>query len=95
MNTLYKQLLNAKNIIALLEQENPTYGLWNSIAAQLEFIAQDFDSLGNFKHSADEQRVKDIILGVQAIREIDASQPDFADLLCEIDYQYKKLYNIG
>lgn len=85
----------AKSIVSDFEQENPDFGLWKSISAQLDFILDDFDASGNFKKSSDMERVKKIILGVQAIREIEAGNPELADLLCEIDYHYKKLYPPG
>ena len=94
MNTLLKTK-EAKNIIAKLEEENPDYNLWHSISSQLNFILNDFDSSGNHKKEANTSRVKEIIMGVQAIREIDAGNPELAELLCEIDYEYKKLYGLA
>ncbi len=86
---------NAKNILGKLEKENPGFNLWHSISSQLNFILDDFDSSGNHKKQASKERVKEIIIGIQAIREIDAGNPELADLLCEIDYEYKKLYGLN
>ncbi len=61
-------------------------------SAQLEFIADDFDEYGNFKNSADVEKVKKIILGLQSIREIEPGNPVLSGLLCEIDCQYKTIY---
>jgi hypothetical protein len=85
----------AKDVLAKLEKENPDFNLWHSISSQLNFILDDFDSSGNHKKQASKERVKEIIIGVQAIREIDAGNPKLADLLCEIDYEYKKLYGLN
>ncbi len=93
MNTLLKAK-KAKNILSKLEKENPDYNLWQSISSQLSYILNDFDSSGNHKKEAVKERVQEIIMGVQAIREIDAGNPELADLLCEIDYEYKKLYGL-
>jgi hypothetical protein len=92
MNILNVDISIAKALIADLLLENPDFGLWKSISAQLEFIADDFDEDGNFKNSANVENVKKIILGLQSIREIEPGNPELSDLLCEIDYQYKKLY---
>ncbi|HFB65138.1 MAG TPA: hypothetical protein ENJ60_06315 [Aeromonadales bacterium] len=94
MNILLKTK-KAKDILAKLEKENPDYNLWHSISSQLNFIIDDFDAYGNQKKEADKKRVKEIIMGVQAIREIDSGNPELADMLCEIDYEYKKSYGIS
>jgi len=93
MNTLLKAK-KAKNILSQLEKQNPDYNLWKSISSQLNFVLNDFDSSGNHKKEAVKERVKEIIMGIQAIREIDAGNPELADLLCEIDYEYKKSYGL-
>ena len=84
----------AKGIITRLEKENPDYNLWHSISSQLDFIINDFDIHGNPKRTADKESVKEIIIGVQAIREIDAGNPELAELLCDVDYEFKKLYGL-
>jgi len=93
MNILLKTK-KAHDVLTKLEKENPDYSLWRSISSQLNFILDDFDLSGNHKKVADKDRVKEIIMGIQAIREIDAGNPELADILCEIDYEYKKLYGL-
>ena len=93
MNILFTAK-KAHDVLAKLEKENPDYNLWRSISSQLKFILDDFDLSGNHKKEADTERVKEIIMGIQAIREIDAGNPELADILCEIDYEYKKLYGL-
>ena len=90
----YKNAIQAKKIVSSLRSDNPDHNLWISVENQLNFILNDFDRLGNFKKSADKEKVSKIILGVQAVREIDAGDEKLADLLCEIDYEYKSLYSI-
>ncbi|MGI9283267.1 MAG: immunity protein Tsi6 family protein [Endozoicomonas sp.] len=74
--------------------ENPDYSLWKSIEAQLRFMLNDFDDKGKCRKSANLERVDAIIIGVQAIRELDTGNPQLSDLLCNIDYNYKKIYHI-
>ncbi|MGR8929557.1 MAG: immunity protein Tsi6 family protein [Gammaproteobacteria bacterium] len=85
----------AKETVYTLLEENPDFDLWKSIYAQLDFILSDFDSTGKHKRMANKDRVREIILGVQAIREIEAGNPELADLLCNIDYEYKKYYGVS
>lgn len=94
MNALKTNIMKARSLIDVLVQENPGFPLWNSINAQLGFIENDFDAEGNFRKNADVEMVKKIILGVQSIREIEPGNPELSDLLCEIDYQYKKSYGL-
>jgi hypothetical protein len=61
----------AKFEIDDLRNESPSYNLWSSISSQLDFILDDFDASGEFKNKAAIERVKQIIIGVQAVREIE------------------------
>ncbi len=91
---IFSYTKKARLILTDLERENPKYLLRKSISAQLDFILDDFNSAGEPKKAADKESVKKIILGVQAVREIEVGNPKLADLLCEIDYEYKKLYGL-
>ena len=93
MNTFLKAQ-KAKDILTELEKENPGFNLWTSISAQLNFILNDFDSSGNHKKDANKNRVDELILGVQSIREIEPGNPELSELLCDINYEYKKLYDL-
>lgn len=87
--------LNAKKAkleIETLLKQNPSFNLWSSINAQLVYVLNDFDVSGNFKGCAEKERVSQIVMGVQAVREIESQNAPLADLLFEIDYEYKKLY---
>jgi hypothetical protein len=87
--------INAARIIAdEIYKKSQNFPIINSIKYQLDFIADDFDCSGNFKFTAAKENVERLILGVQAVREIEPIYPEFADLLCEIDYEYKCLYGI-
>ncbi|UUA74888.1 immunity protein Tsi6 family protein [Cellvibrio sp. QJXJ] len=84
----------AQSIVDALLQKNPDFPLWRSIKNQLDFIESDFEVSGSFKSNSNIEMVRNIILGVQSIREVEQGNPELSDLLCEIDYQYKKLYGL-
>lgn len=92
---IFKNSKKANDILSKLKIDNPDFRLWDSLHNQIEFILSDFDTIGNFKKSARTEDVKKIIIGVQAIREIEQGNPSLADLLCEIDYEYKKAYGLN
>ncbi|EIK42930.1 hypothetical protein O59_001211 [Cellvibrio sp. BR] len=94
MNLLNTNIAQAQSLVDALLQENPDFPLWRSIKNQLDFIESDFEVSGSFKKKSDLEMVKRIILGVQSIREVEPGNPELSDLLCEIDYQYKKLYGL-
>ncbi len=94
MKSIYENTIDAKSKIIDLIKENGAFPLWNSILAQLNFIEDDLSPDGNIKSSAELEEVKKIILGVQAIREIEPGNSELADLLCKIDYDYKKYYGL-
>ena len=91
-NKLFNKTLNAVKIIAGLRIQAPEFQLWKSIEEQLNFIISDFSIAGKFLHQANTERVNQIIIGMQTVREIESTDPALADLLCEIDYEYKTLY---
>lgn len=95
MNNLFSKAISAKNTISKIRSQAPDFQLWKSIEAQLNFIISDFSDSGVFLNQADKDRVSQIIMGLQAVREIESSDPQLADLLCEIDYEYKSFYSIG
>jgi hypothetical protein len=66
-----------------------------SIKNQLSFIKDDLEQSQPFALKADRADVQRIILGVQAVREIESQNEELADLLCDIDYGYKQLYGIS
>lgn len=92
MTALYEKLVKAKKAIEALLSDSPSYQLWRSIEVQINFILSDFSSSGVFLKKTNTGRVNQIILGLQAIREIETSHSEFADLLCQIDCEYKELY---
>jgi len=94
MIDLLNKTRNTATIITKLKTQSPEHQLWKSIEAQLNFIISDFSIGGDFLHQADAERVSQIIIGLQAVREIESTDPSLADALCEIDYEYKALYKI-
>jgi hypothetical protein len=93
-NNLFNKTVSAEKIITQLRNQAPEIQLWKSIEAQLNFIISDFSINGDFLHQANTERVSQIIIGLQAVREIESTDPELADALCEIDYEYKDLYAI-
>ena len=66
-----------------------------SIIKQLDFIKNDLEISQSGILKASKVDVQRIILGVQAVREIESQNEKLADLLCDIDYEYKKLHGIS
>lgn len=56
----------------------PSFPLYVSIEGQLGYMKRVLDG-----HEKDRSRLKDIIVGVYAVREFDESDPEFARLLKE------------
>lgn len=94
MINIFKEASITKLTVTGLLTENPGHPLWKSIAVQLDFILQDFDDNGACLKSAPKSRVSELIIGVQAVREIEMEFPDLADALCNIDHAYKTQYGI-
>lgn len=95
MTELYLKIKKVEKIIVDLVANDPDFLLWKSILSQILYIVSDFDGFGICKKLADIEDVKKIILGLQAVREIESGNPDFADLLCDMDYEYKSIYGVS
>jgi hypothetical protein len=54
----------------------PGIAMFSSIVAQIEYVAQVLKG-----HESDRSRMKDIIVGHYAARELEGSDPEFAELL--------------
>jgi len=91
---LFESTQAANKEVSKLIAENPDFALWQSLYNQIGFIQQDFDEKGVFKKRAELERVSELILGIQAVREVEANNPELAELLCDIDYEYKSLYGL-
>ncbi|MBB3167495.1 immunity protein Tsi6 family protein [Simiduia aestuariiviva] len=91
----FNKIENAKRQIDSLLLKNPNYQLLQSIHNQLLFIIGDFDENGKILKKNKKNDVEKLILGVQAIRELDTSFPELSDLLCDIDFEYKGEYGIS
>ncbi|GAB1261917.1 immunity protein Tsi6 family protein [Aurantivibrio plasticivorans] len=75
-----------------LNQSTPRYQLMLSISAQLDFILKDLNKDGTIKNLASENDVERIVMGTQAVRELEPSFPDLSDRICKIAYEYKRHY---
>jgi len=60
------------------KNEFPTFDILQSIVAQLQYMASVLS--GN---NSDKSRMKEIIVGLYAIREFEESDPEFADALMQ------------
>lgn len=92
---ILKRIENASQIIKKQFPSSKLTGTMESIINQLDFIKDDLEKSQPFIPTANNADVERIILGVQAIREIEAQNEELSDLLCDIDYEYKKLYGIS
>ena len=94
-NQKMKILTDVDNALKIVENNlanMPEDNLMQSILAQLKFIKKDL-SCGI--PGSDNSRRNEIIIGLQAVRELETSFPEFSDLLCEIDYDYKSLFGLN
>jgi hypothetical protein len=92
---ILKRIEEASQIIKKQFPSSKLTETMESIRNQLVFIKNDLEKSQPFTPKANKADVERIILGVQAIREIEAQNEELADLLCDIDYEYKKLYGIS
>lgn len=76
----------AKNIIESRMNEAPNFILYQSIGAQIDYVCEIV--LGENK---DKTRLKDINVGVYAVREFEESDPELAEELMNIQFIADKL----
>ena len=75
----------AQQLTADAVAANPTSQLFGGIANQLRAIRQDVERGGPFDPSIQAR----VTLGVLAVREFEQTDPEYADLLHEINFQYR------
>lgn len=92
---IIKKIEDASQIISRRFPSSMLNETMESINNQLDFIKNDLEKSLPFTPQANKADVERIILGVQAVREIESQNEELADLLCDIDYEYKKLYGIS
>ncbi|GEM_PF-2562387 len=68
-------------------RKSPEWQTLQVIQKQLIAIEEDLKNQGTSK----DELKKRINIGLISVREFEADDPDFADLLQKIDYRYKKL----
>jgi len=88
---LYILLDKAINMLNERLSKAPDWQVLKMIKAQLEAIQSDV----NGKGSLDNEQIKNINIGILAVREFEADDPEFADILIKIDYlfsEYNKFY---
>ena len=66
---------------------SPAYGVYLHAREQLESIRSALLS-GNATGNG---KVLSVDLGVMAVKELDTSDPEYADKLCLVDFLYKKI----
>ncbi len=91
-NKILSEVYDAIEVARKHLANTPEDNLMQSILAQLRFIEKD---LTKGVPEKDHSKRNEIIIGIQSIRELDDSFPELANLLCEIDYEYKTLYGLN
>lgn len=92
---ILKKIEDASQIIKKRFPGSKLTETMKSIRNQLDFIKNDLEKSQPYTPKAKKADVERIILGVQSVREIESQNEELADLLCDIDYEYKKLYGIS
>lgn len=83
---LRQKVVSAMTMAMELERKYPEGWSVESVMAQLKYLLKFASG-----ETDDRSRLKDIILGVQAVREIDALDEEFADLLMRINREVDNL----
>jgi Tsi6 len=76
----------AKAMCEQMRKDLPKYELLNSIALQIDYVHGCLSD-----PQFDRSRLKEIIVGVYAVREFDASDPEFAKALHRVQYIASRL----
>lgn len=77
----FQVLQNAKRLVSTRLTSAPDFTIFQSIDAQLDYVEKVLrDS------SADRSRLKDINVGLYAVREFEESDPEFAEELKKVQY---------
>jgi hypothetical protein len=77
----------AKNMTEERLIQFPNYGPYIHAAEQIDFIEKVLDE----KRPPTEQEMDAIDIALMAIKELDSSEPEYSDSLCELSFQFKKL----
>lgn len=81
-NTIEK----AKNIVVSRLRDAPEFKIHQSISAQIDYMSDLVLGV-----SKDKSRLKDINVGVYAVREFNESDPELAEVLMKIQFMADKL----
>jgi RNA recognition motif-containing protein len=92
---ILKKIDDASQIIKKQFSSSKLNETMKSITNQLDFIKNDLEKSKPYTPTANRKDVERIIIGLQAVREVESQNEELADLLCDIDYEYKKLYGIS
>ena len=95
VSDILKKIEKASQII---NKQFPTSKLsktMESITNQLSFIKNDLEKSQPYTPNENKSDVQRVILGVQAVREIESQNEELSELLCDIDYEYKKLNGVS
>ncbi|WP_431355036.1 immunity protein Tsi6 family protein [Enterovibrio norvegicus] len=80
------QILSAKQIISERLKIAPDFTIYQSIQAQLDYILSIVNG-----SSTDRSRLKDINLGIYAVREFEDTDPDLSRSLKEVNFIVYKM----
>lgn len=62
-------------------------GIYDSIKAQLSYIRSTVQS----GEKPEDEKLDKLLLGIYAAREFETSDPEFADVLFDVEYLFKRL----
>jgi hypothetical protein len=91
MSSCLNQLLKEVDLALAMTIErlsrSPTYGVYIHAREQLESIRSTLVADGGLTVA----KIPLVDIGIMAVKELEASDPEYADKLCLVDYLYKKL----
>jgi hypothetical protein len=80
-------VLKAQEMVSKRLKEVPNYGVYIHARDQLEGISAVLKQ-GAIPNS---EQKKQIDIALMAVKELESTEPELADVLCMVDYIYKKL----
>lgn len=92
INSLDKKKINlalniAKNMTIERLNQYPNYGVYIHAQDQIKFIEELLQ-----KGNVPDQQEKDFVdIALMSVKELDVSEPDYSDVLCELSYLFKGL----
>lgn len=95
INSLDEEKINlalniAKNMTIERLSQYPNYGVYIHAQDQIKFIEELLQ-----KGKVPDQQEKDFVdIALMSVKELDTSEPDYSDVLCELSYLFKGLKQV-